>query len=300
MSSKMRLPPLNSLRVFHAVVRHRSLREAAEELRHSGYTVIVDNKSGAAGRIAVQALLQAPADGTTLVMMPGGNVSLYSHVYTNLPYKMSDLAPIATLSTFSFGLGLGPGTPAKTLPDFVKWAKANPGKASYGTPGAGTGMHFMGVMLARDAGFDFQHVPYRGGAAAMTDLLGGTLPALATTLPNLVKMHKVGKLKIVAFTGDKRLTELPDVPTFKEQGYPDLVLSEFFVVFASAKTPAPVVKELEKAFMAAGNTPRMKEALKQLEFQPLVLDAAETRARIEADSKRWGPVVKASGYSIKD
>ena len=269
-------------------------------MRGSGYTVIVDNKSGAAGRLATEAMLQAPADGNTVVVMPGGNVSLYSHVYPNLRYKLADLAPIATLCSFDFGLALGPGTPAKTLPAFIAWAKANPGKASYGTPGAGTGMHFMGVMLARDAGFDFQHVPYRGGAAAMTDLLGGNIPALATTLPNLVRMYKDGKLKIVGFTGDKRLPGLPDVPTFKEQGFPDIVLSESFMAFASAKTPAPVLKELEAAFVKAGRQPSVVEALKKLEFEPRVLGSADTLALLNADLKKWGPVVQASGYSIKD
>jgi tripartite-type tricarboxylate transporter receptor subunit TctC len=275
-------------------------RQVGEELRASGYTVVVENKAGAAGQLATLAVLQAPADGSTVVMMPGGNVSIYQHVYPNLKYSLADLAPVATVCSFNFGLAIGPGTPAKTLAEFVAWAKANPGKASYGTPGAGTGMHFMGVMFGRQAGIDFQHVPYRGGAAATTDLIGGTLPALATTLPNLVKMHQAGKLRVVGFTGEQRLARLPEVSTFKEQGFPDIVLSEVFAVFASARTPAPVVAELEAAFMKAARQPRVVEALEKLEFDSKVLDGKTTRANLEADLKRWGPVVKASGYTVNE
>lgn len=275
-------------------------RQLGEELRGEGYTVVVENKAGAGGQLAVASLLQAPADGNTMVVMPGGNVSLYAHVYPDLKYSLNDLAPLATLCSFNFGLGVGPGTPARTWPEFVAWAKANPGKASYGTPGAGTGMHFMGVMLAKQAGIDFLHVPYKGGAAAMTDLLGGSLPALATTLPNLVKQHKAGKLKIVGFTGEQRMAKLPEVPTFKEQGYPDVVLSEVFAVFARAGTPAPVQADLEAAILKAAREPRMVEALDKLEFDSLVLDGKTTRSQLEDATRRWGPVVKASGYTAKE
>lgn len=275
-------------------------RQVGEEMRESGYNVVVENKAGAAGRLAVATVLQAPADGNTVLLMPGGNISLYSHVYPNLKYSLADLAPLATLCSFSFGLAVGPGTPAKTWPEFVAWAKANPGKASFGTPGAGTGMHFMGVMLGRQAGIDFLHVPYKGGAAAMSDLLGGSLPSLATTLPNIVKLHQTGKIKIVGFSGETRSPKLADVPTFKEQGYPDVVMSEVFAVFAPAKTPAPVQKELEAAFTKAARQPRMVEALEKLEFESLVLDAKATRSHLEADMRRWEPVVKASGYTITE
>lgn len=275
-------------------------RQVGEEMRAAGYNVVVENKAGAGGQLAVSALLQSPDDGGTVLVMPGGNLSLYAHVYPNLKYSLADLAPLATLCSFHFGLAVGPGTPARTWPEFVDWAKAHPGKASYGTPGAGTGMHFMGVMLGRQAGIDFLHVPYKGGAAAMTDVLGGSLPSLATTLPNLVKQHQGGKLRIIGFTGDRRMDKLPDVPTFKEQGYPDVLLSEVFAVFAKATTPGSRLAELESAFIKAARQPRVVEALNQLEFDSLVLDAKTTRSRLEDDTRRWGPVVKASGYTAKE
>lgn len=272
-------------------------RQMAEELRLLGYSTIVENKTGAAGQLATEAMLAAPADGSTVVLMPGGNATIFPHVYPNLRYSMADLKPLASVCSFTFALGVGPGTPAKTLKEFVDWAKANPGKASYGTPGAGTAMHFMGVMFGRLAGIDFQHVPYRGGAAAMTDILGGNIPALATTLPNLVTHHKSGKLRILAFSGDQPLPSLPGVSTFKQLGYPDLQISEVFGLFASSKTPAPVVAELEKAMVTAAKSPRLVAAIEKLEFDSAVLNSVDLSRQLKADFERWGPVIKATGYT---
>lgn len=272
-------------------------RQVAEEMRVLGYNAIVENKTGAAGQLATEAMLAAPADGSTVVLMPGGNATIFPHVYPNLRYSMADLKPLASVCSFTFALGVGPGTPAKTLKEFVDWAKANPGKASYGTPGAGTAMHFMGVMFGRLAGIDFQHVPYRGGAAAMTDILGGNIPALATTLPNLVTHHKSGKLRILAFSGDQPLPGLPGVSTFKQLGYPDLQISEVFGLFASSKTPAPIVVELEKAMLSAAKSPRLVAAIEKLEFDSSVLNSAELSRQLKTDFERWGPVIKATGYT---
>jgi len=275
-------------------------REVAEELRGFGYQPIVENRTGAAGRLATEQMLQAPADGSTVVMMPGGNVSIFTHVYPALKYKPADLAPIASVCAFNFAFATGPGTPARTLAEFVAWAKANPGKASYATPGGGTAMHFMGMMFARQAGIELVHVPYRGGAAAMTDVLGGTVPALATTLPNVVQPHLQGKLRILAFSGDAPLPSLPGVPTFKSLGYPELVITETFGFFASTKTPEPVLAALQTAITGAASKPRVVAALEKLEFDSLVLGRSEFAARIQADIARWGPVIKASGYKAED
>jgi tripartite-type tricarboxylate transporter receptor subunit TctC len=275
-------------------------RQVGEELRVAGYNVIVENRTGAAGQLATEAMLASPADGSTIVLMPGGNATIFPHVYPQLRYSMGDLAPLAGVCSFQFGLGVGPGTPAKTLKEFVEWAKANPGKASYGTPGAGTVMHFMGVMFGRKAGIDFQHVPYRGGAAAMTDVLGGTIPALATTLPNLVTHHKSGKLRILAFSGDKALPSLPGVPTFKELGYPELQLAEVFAFFASSKTPKATQLELEAAILAAARSPRLVAAIEKLEFDSDARSSADLIRHLKEDYERWGPVIKATGYTAKN
>lgn len=275
-------------------------RHVGEELRALGYNTLIENRTGAAGQLATEAMLAAPADGSTVVLMPGGNATIFPHVYPKLRYTLSDLAPLAGVCSFQFGLGVGPGTPARNLKEFVDWAKANPSKSSYGTPGAGTAMHYMGVMFGRKAGIEFQHVPYRGGAAAMADVLGGTIPALATTLPNLVNHHKSGKLRILGFTGGKALPSLPGVPTFKEQGYPELQLSEIFGVFASSKTPKATLAELENALMTAARQPRLVSAIEKLEFDSDVTSGADLARHLKADYERWGPVVKATGYTADE
>jgi tripartite-type tricarboxylate transporter receptor subunit TctC len=275
-------------------------RQISEELRASGFNAVVENRTGAAGQLATDAMLAAPADGSTIVMMPGGNATIFPHVYPKLRYSTGDLAPLASVCSFQFGLAVGPGAPVKSLKEFVDWAKANPGKASYGTPGAGTAMHFMGVMFGRKAGIDFQHVPYRGGAAAMTDVLGGTIPSLATTLPNLVTHHKSGKLRILAFSGDKALPGLPGVQTFKEQGYPELQLTEVFGFFASSKTPRATLLELENVIMAAGRSPRLVAAIEKLEFDSEIKSSAEFARHLKEDFERWGPVIKATGYTAEN
>lgn len=275
-------------------------REVSEELRQAGYTVVIENRTGASGRLATEQMLQAPPDGNTIVLMPGGNVTIFQHVYPNLKYRLADLAPLASVCAFTFGFAVGPATPARTLKEFVDWARANPAKASYGTPGAGTAMHFMGVMFARRAGIELTHVPYRGGAPALTDLMGGNLPALATTLANVIPGHKNGKLRILAFSGERALPALPDVPTFREQGYPDLNLAETFGFYASARTPEPVQAELERALVAAASRPRVVAAMEKQEFQSLVLGRAEFAARVKTDLDRWGPVIQSTGYKAED
>lgn len=275
-------------------------REVGEELRQTGLTVLIENRTGASGRLATEQMLQQPADGSNIVLMPGGNITIFSHVYANLRYRLADLAPLASVCSFSFGFAAGPATPARNLKEFIDWAKANPAKASYGSPGAGTAMHFMGVMFARRAGIELTHVPYRGGAPALTDLIGGSLPALATTLANVIPGHKAGKLRVLAFSGEKQLAGLPGVPTFKELGFPELVLSETFGFYASAKTPEPQLAELERALTAAAAKPRVVAAMEKQEFDPLVLGRADFTARVRGDMDRWGPVIKSSGYRAED
>lgn len=276
-------------------------REVGEGLRSAGYNVVIDNRAGASGRLATEQLLAAPPDGATLVFMPGGNATIFPHVYPSLKYDpFKDLAPVAAACEFSFALGAGPGTPAKTLKEFIDWAKANPVKANYGSPGGGTAMHFMGVMFARAAGFEFTHIPYRGGAAALTDVLGGTVPTIATTLPNALQPHKQGKLTILAHTGAQRLRALPEVPTFKELGFPQLEITETFGFFAHAKTPPAVVAELHTAIRAALAQARVAAALEKLEFEPLALSQAGFAARLKSDFDRWGPIIKATGFRAED
>lgn len=276
-------------------------RAMTEALRGARYTAIVDNKTGAGGRLAADAMLAAPADGQTIMLMPGGNITIYPHIYNKMRYDgLKDFAHLASACEFHFGLAVGPAVPAKTLKEFIAWAKANPGKASFGTPGAGTGMHFLGVQLAREANFEFTHIPYRGGAPALVDVMGGNIPSILTTLPLLLQQHRAGKLRILGFSGASRMAGLPDVPTFKESGFPDLTMSEMFVFVARAQTPAATQQELASALSAAVRSPAVQQALEKVEFEPLVMEPAAIARRLRAETERWAAVVKSTGYTSED
>jgi tripartite-type tricarboxylate transporter receptor subunit TctC len=275
-------------------------RAVGEGLRELGYGAVVENKAGAGGRLAADALLAGPADGSTIMLVPGGNLTIYPHIYPKLRYRMADFALLATACEFEFALAVGPAVPVKTLAEFMAWAKAHPAKAQFGSPGAGTAMHFIGVQLGQLGKFEFQHIPYRGGAPALSDTMGGTLPAVMTTLPNVLGAHKSGKVRILAHSGSTRSAAVPDVPTFKESGFPELTIGESFVWVAPARTPVGVQRELTAALTAAVSKPKVKAALEAAEYDMLALTPEALAARLSREDKHWAEIVKATGYKSED
>ncbi|MFT3819518.1 MAG: tripartite tricarboxylate transporter substrate-binding protein [Rubrivivax sp.] len=276
-------------------------RAVGEGLRRQGCTALIDNKAGAGGRLAADALLAGSADGSTVMLVPGGNLTLYPHIYAKLRYDgLRDFAPLATACELAFGVAVGPEVPARTLPEFIAWARANPGKAQFGSPGAGSAMHFIGVQLAAQANVQLQHVPYRGGAPALTDVMGGTIPAVFTTVSNLVQPHKAGKVRILAHSAAKRLPDLPDVPTFAESGFPALTIGEMFVFVALTRTPIATQKEWAERLSAAAAEPGVKAALEAADFTPLTLSQEAIAKRLAAEYEHWGAMVKATGYKAED
>lgn len=273
-------------------------RAVGEGLRDSGYTVIVENKAGAAGRLAPEALLGAPPDGNTLLMTPLGSLTIYPHIYKALRYDpLKDFAPVASASGMSFGVAVGANSPAKTFKQYLELARKDPSLASYGTPGAGTAMHFLGVMLARQANLSLVHVPYKGGSAALTDAIGGNLPAVITTLPNLLPMHRAGKIRILAISTPEPVATLAGVPTFQAEGFPELTISEIFGFFARAGTPAPVIARLNAAISAAVRSPKVSAVLEKVQFEPRIMTPEALDQQVRADYASWGKVVKATGYT---
>jgi tripartite-type tricarboxylate transporter receptor subunit TctC len=276
-------------------------RAVGEGLRSGGYNVIVENKAGAGGRLSIESLLTLPPDGSTLLMTPLGNLTIYPHIYRSLRYDpLNDLVPVATASAMTFGIAVGASNPAKTLQEYLALAKKDPAMASYGTPGAGTQMHFLGVMLARESKVPLSHVPYKGGSAAVTDAIGGSLPAVITTLPNLLPMHRAGKLRILAISDTEPNAALPGVPTFKAAGFADLTMTEVFGFFARSGTPAAVVNDLSAAISAAVRSPAVAAVLNKVEFDPLVMTPAALDKQVRADYQAWAKVVKATGYTPEE
>ncbi|MBK7262056.1 MAG: hypothetical protein IPI03_09400 [Rubrivivax sp.] len=276
-------------------------RAVGEGLRSQGCTALIDNKSGAGGRLAADILLAEPADGSAVMLVPGGNLTIYPHIYTKLRYNgLKDFAPLATACEFAFGMAVGPDVPAKTLADFIAWARANPGKAQFGSPGAGSAMHFIGVQLAAQATVELRHIPYRGGAPALNDVMGGTIPALFTTLSNLVQPHKAGKVRILAHSAARRLPGLPDVPTFSESGFPALTISEMFLFVAPARTTVAAQKDLVAMLSAAVAEPGVRSVLEAAEYTPLTLSQSAIASRLAAEYANWGALVKSTGYKSDD
>jgi tripartite-type tricarboxylate transporter receptor subunit TctC len=259
--------------------------------------VIVENRTGAGGRLGVQAVKNAAPDGSTLLLVPIAPVAVYQLVYKNLEYDpFTDLAPVAQLGTFDFGIAVGPKAPVTSLKELVEWAKANPKEANYGTPAAGTLPHFLGALFGEKAGLDFRHVAYKGSAAAMTDLIGGQIPVVVTTTADLLEMHKSGKVRVLATSDAQRSQFLPDIPTLRESGY-DLQATGWYALFAPARTPPEVIERLNKAVVSAVKSSDIRERLLGFGLVPTGTSAAELGAIMKRDSAFWAPAVKASGFT---
>jgi tripartite-type tricarboxylate transporter receptor subunit TctC len=277
-------------------------RLLAEQMTGYASPLIVDNRPGAAERIALEALKNGPADGSVFMLTGSSPMALLPHVYKRLKYDPSkDFTPVTTVATFSFMLSVGPLVPSgvKTLNDFIQWCRANPERATYGTLGAGTPHHFLGFMLSRAAGFEFTHVPYQG-AAAVQDLLAGQIAATIFPVGNTLPHVEAGKLRGLVMTGRQRSAQLPDVPTMREAGYPALELVDWFGIFVPVQTPAGTVARLNAAVHEAVKAREVRAGLAKLAFDPAGSTPAELARLISMDSERWGPIVKASGFRAEE
>ena len=232
-------------------------RLIAEHMRASlNRPVIVENRTGAQGRLGVQAVKAASPDGNTLLLTPVAPMSIYSHVYKALAYDpVADFAPVSQVATFDFAVAVGPQVPAKTLKELVDWVKANPEQGSYGTPAAGSLPHFFAVSFGKAAGLDLRHVGYRGSAAALTDLVAGQIPIVSTTTSDVLEHHKAGRIRVLATSAGERSPFLPDVPTFKEAGF-GIEGSGWYGMFAPAGTPQDALARLGAAVVDGNLRPR--------------------------------------------
>jgi tripartite-type tricarboxylate transporter receptor subunit TctC len=274
-------------------------RVLAEHLQRTlKQTVIVENKVGAGGRIANELVKAAPADGNTLLMTPVATMAIFPHSYAGQlrydPFK--DFAPVAHLSNFQIGIGVGNAVPAKTLREYVAWVKSDPVKNGYYASAApGSIPHFFGVMFAKSAGLELTHVPYKGTAAAMTAIGGGEVSAISTVAADIRTLVTAGKARLLAVAGDQRDASFPDVPTFRELGY-DLVAKPWYGLFAPAGTPPGAIERVSKAVIAAVNDPALNKRLVEMGLEPTGQGPDRLAAALKDDYERWGPPIKASGF----
>jgi tripartite-type tricarboxylate transporter receptor subunit TctC len=261
--------------------------------------VVVENKPGAAGRIAVDAARQAPADGLTLLLNPAGVLTINPHTYKKLNYDpFKDFAPLSLAAQVDFGFGVGPAVPGevKSIADFARWAKANPGKVSYGSPAAGSPPHFVGDAMSRALGLEMTHVPYRGGAPALNDLMGGQLAAAVLTLGDMIQHEKAGRLRLLAGSGPSRSKFAPELPTFAEQKVPGLEVRDWFAVYIAGQATPEVLARAAPLVRAATASPAYVQALAVASLDAASCSPQELDKLARADFERWAPIVKASGF----
>jgi tripartite-type tricarboxylate transporter receptor subunit TctC len=278
-------------------------RELAEAMRpHSGgRNVIVEPKPGAGGRIGVNTVKAAAADGNTLLLTPASIMTLYPHVFNKLSYDtVKDFVPISTVCMSANAFAVGTHVPVKTLAEFITWCKANPKDATYASPGAGSGPHFLGAQIASAAGIEMLHVPYRGAPDILNDLYGGRIASFVTALSNGVQPHLGGKLRLLVTTAPTRSSLLPDVPTVAEAGYPQLTNREWFGLFAPTGTSAERVGALSAAVAKALTSDRIKESFAKLVMEPSSSSSADLVRMVNADSDRWQKIARALKYQPVD
>jgi tripartite-type tricarboxylate transporter receptor subunit TctC len=264
-----------------------------------GQNAVVDNKPGAAGRVALGELKRAAPDGQTLVLAPSGAFVILPWVYKNVGYDpVKDFTPVARAATFDFAITAGPAAPAGDLKAILAWMKANPGKANIGNPGAGTVPHFTAVMLGQGVGVDIAQVAYKGGAPMMNDLLGGQIPLAVDTPLESIEHHRAGKVRIVAVTGEARLKALPDVPTLKEQGI-NLSADAYFGVYGPPGMSAELTARISRAVGDALRQPDVQDKINSLGLQPNPSSPDELAAMQAAHFKRWEGPIKASGFTAE-
>lgn len=275
-------------------------RLLAEKLRLSlGQNVIVDNKPGAGGRVALGEVRRAAPDGQTLVLSPSGALVIQPWLYANLGYDpVKDFTAISRVTTFDFAVTAGPGAPPGDLKTVLAWMKTNPGKANYATSGAGTVPHFAGQLLGQASGVPMTHVAYRGGAPAAQDLIGGQVPLMVDTASETIEHHKAGKVRILAVTGEQRSKALPDVPTLRELGI-DVAADAFFGLYGPAGMAPDVVARIDRAVADALRTPEVQEKITAFGLVASHAGAATLAAMQAAHLKRWEAPIKASGFKAE-
>ncbi len=271
-------------------------RALAQELtRRLGQQVIVDNRTGAGGNIGSDVVAKATPDGYTLLIASPAN-AVNPSLYSKMPFNPArDLAPVALIATTPAVLLASPALPVKTVKEFVALAKAKPGTLNFGSGGSGTTEHLAGEMLNVQAGINLQHVPYKGGAAVLPDLISGQISIFFVNQPFALPYIKAGTVKALGVASDERSAALPDVPTLAEAGFADFRVSVWYGIMAPAGTPKEIVARLNREIVAALASPDMRERLLAMSLKPLPGTPADFAAFFAGEMTRWARVVKASG-----
>jgi tripartite-type tricarboxylate transporter receptor subunit TctC len=272
-------------------------RTIAARMQESwGQPVVVENRTGAGGNIGADLVAKAAPDGYTLVMGTIATHAINVSLYEKMPYDaVKDFAPVTIAASINNSLSVHPSVPAKNVAELIAYAKTNAGRLTFGSAGSGTSQHLAGELFKTMTGVDMVHIPYKGGAPAMVDLLAGQISMTFGDIPTALPHIRAGKLRSLAVTGAKRSPLLPDVPTIAEQGLAGFDVTAWFGVFTTAGTPRPVVNQLNAEIVRILNLPDVREKLIGIGMEPVTNSPDEFAAYVQSEIAKWARVVKASG-----
>lgn len=273
-------------------------RVLAERLREDlRRTTVVDNKPGAAGRVAAELLKNAAGDPDWLMVCPIVVPVLAPLVFSKLNYNpTSDFTAVGHIASTYFALAASVDAPYKTFAEMLAWMRANPSRAAIGNPGAGSLPHFFGLMIGSEAKVDVVAVPFQGGAPQIAAISGNQIAAGIDVVGEVVKLHQGGRIRMLAISAPARDAQVPDVPTFRELGYPNIQAQSWFGLYAPARLAAQTVQDYNAALNRALTHPAMSERLKALSLEAGGGSAADLVRLQEAETARWSPIIKASGF----
>jgi tripartite-type tricarboxylate transporter receptor subunit TctC len=275
----------------------RPIAKALQELL--GQPVVIENKPGAGGNIGMDHVAKSTADGYTLALSAVSTLAIAESLYGKLPYDvLRDLAPITQVAAVPNILVVHPSVPAKSVSELIAYARANPGKLKFGSAGSGTTVHLSGELFKTLSGVDIQHIPYKGAAPAMVDLLGGRVDLMFDFLSSALSHIKAGKLRALGVTSGKRSPLLPEVPTIAQAGVRGYEVHASFGVLAPAGTPRAVITKLHDAIVKALGSKEMKEALAAQGAEPIGDTPEQFAATLKKEVEKWAPIVKASGAQV--
>jgi tripartite-type tricarboxylate transporter receptor subunit TctC len=276
-------------------------RAVGDEMARSlGQPVIVENRAGAGGNVGAEYVAKAAPDGYTLMMASAGILTANQFLYAQMPFDPATaFAPVAVVADMPMMVVVNPKVPAQSLADLIALARAAPGKLNFGSPGTGTTGHLGLAMLMHVAGVKITHVPYRGAAPAIQDLLAGQIDGVVDNPPTVIAHIQDGRLRPLAVASAKRMALLPDLPSAAEAGLPGYEASSWFGIVAPAATPAPIIARLRQEVVRALATPAMQARFAKLGARLVGNAPDEFAAQIHAERASWGEVIHAAGIAAQ-
>jgi tripartite-type tricarboxylate transporter receptor subunit TctC len=266
--------------------------------RALGQPVTVENRTGAGGNIAAEAVVTSPPDGYTLLASAPATFTINHLLFRNLPYDPAAFAPVAIMSLSANVLAVRVNHPAQTVADLITYVKENPGKTSFASQGNGTTSHLTAALFERRTGLKLVHVPYRGTAPALNDLSGGHVDMMFVDLGSVLPLHEGGRVRIIAVASEKRLTNFPQIPTVAET-IPDFVSNTWFALAAPPGTPPAIVAKLNKAVVHGLASPEAKAKYRAMHTEAVTADPAEIAKFIAAETHLWSDVIRAAGITLE-